>query len=429
MNQAHICINDTSIKEVHGTESGFSKPFGKFEVFSILLNDKNTKTIHIPDGTTIIEESLRFASPEFRSQTIPLECVTIPASVTRIKDSAFSCCSELKSVIFRGIDDNSPKAEDGEIGNGAFALCAISGTLHIPGRFKRIGKSAFSSNSFETVVLQEGTTHIESYVFDHCKLLKRVYIPRSVVSIKDSAFIRIQCDIYGFEGSYAQQFAAKRGMRFVKVVDADWPVAEPKGVTIPKIVESQYDRGTIRIPDGTINVDKFTFFRIKNELQKLIIPPSVNKIGISTFAGCERLESVIFLDNGENDVGADECEIDMLAFSGCGISGTLFIPGRFKSIGSNAFEETQLETVVFQEGVADIGSEAFLNCKSLKRAYIPRSVKEIQILYGSFDGCKCTIFGFKGSYAEQYVKQLVQLEKEECPIDFVAIDDTDWPEA
>ncbi len=392
-----------------------SKSFGKIEIFNVLLNDKNVKRIRIPDGTTNIDKSVCFRMTELQS-------VAIPASVQQIGESAFMGCSKLESVIFMDADESSPEAAVAEIAGYAFT-CSITGTLNIPGRFKRIGRYAFSGNPFETVVLREGVTHIESYSFSDCKSLKQVFIPRSVAKIKDSAFARSKCAIYGVDGSYAHQFAAKRGMKFVAIDDVDWPAVEPVTVTIPPV--EFHGRGTIRIPDGTISIeDEFIF--INEEIQKLIIPSSLKRIGVMAFDNSQRLESVIFLDDDVTYTETDECEIGLSAFSDSGVCGKIIIPGRFKRIRSSAFKKTRLETVVLQEGVTYIDRDAFGHCHSLKRVYIPRSVKEMD---WAFEECQCTIFAFEGSYTEQWVKELKEELGEECLIDFVAIDDADWPEA
>ena len=65
-----------------------------------------------------------------------------------------------------------------------------------------------------------------------------------------------------------------------------------------------------------------------------------------------------------------------MAFNDCGAE-TVTIPGSVKKIPSEAFWFAYAQNVVIEEGVEEIGEEAFYYNDQLKSVTIPRSVKKI----------------------------------------------------
>ena len=141
-----------------------------------------------------------------------------------------------------------------------------------------------------------------------------------------------------------------------------------------------------------------------------------------SFTNCESLKNVNF--NG------DVKEIESLSFSGCSSLETLVIPDNIadRGIAYGAFSGcTSLKSINIPDNITAIQRYAFSNCISLKQLVLSKNIKSIEwgafenctllekiIIYdkveyiadNAFEGCdKLTIYGIKGSYAEQYANE------------------------
>ncbi len=103
------------------------------------------------------------------------------------------------------------------------------GTLHIKGKGAMKDYTETSAipwysqkTSITDIVVDNGITHIGSMSFYGCVQASRIDIAESVTSIGEKAFYR--CDdiaIYGFEGSYAEEYAKLNAIRFVNMRPLD----------------------------------------------------------------------------------------------------------------------------------------------------------------------------------------------------------------
>lgn len=157
-----------------------------------------------------------------------ISSVSLPNSLYRICEYAFSNCRNLKKISIpervKHIEAYAFRAsamEDIElgsietIGKGAFENSRVE-CLKIPGTVKviEIGMFEFCSELKE-VWLEKGVNRIEKDAFYGCDSLTKVYIPSSVVEINDDAFEDRNVKIYGVANSYANQYANRKGISFV----------------------------------------------------------------------------------------------------------------------------------------------------------------------------------------------------------------------
>ena len=111
------------------------------------------------------------------------------------------------------------------------------------------------------------------------------------------------------------------------------------------------------------------------------IPDTVEKIGTSAFKECRLMESVTIPDS-VNLIGGN-------AFSYAGLK-SVTIPGSVKLIGGYWSDEEQfivdiapfqfcenLETVILEEGVEELGYAAFWDCRAIKNVVLPNSLKTV----------------------------------------------------
>ena len=107
--------------------------------------------------------------------------VTIPDSVTSIRDSAFLFCSQLTNISI----PNSVTA----IGSFAFDGCTKLESITLPSSLSTIQSYAFyNCGNLKTIRIPVSVTSIENDAFAGCSQLTTIHIPVSVTSIEDDAF-------------------------------------------------------------------------------------------------------------------------------------------------------------------------------------------------------------------------------------------------
>ena len=157
-------------------------------------------------------------------------------------------------------------------------------------------------------------------------------------------------------------------------------------VTLPSTVKSIgylafYKIGAVEnfvIPEGCVTIDEkaFKYAQIKT----LVIPTSVENIGVECFFECKSLTDVVC---GASVIGkqafknctvlesltlANTVEIGEQAFHSCGPANVV-IPNGCTIVNSYAFKNSQIVSVTVPSSVETIGRESFYGCKSLKEIY------------------------------------------------------------
>lgn len=219
--------------------------------------------------------------------------ITIPNSVTSIGKYAFRYCDSLKSVI---IPDSVLSIEI-----GAFNQC----------------------EGLENITIGKGVTNIGYGAFDHCESLERVYISDIVA----------WCNIKHGENEYFYN----SGSNPLYYAD-DFYL---NGELVTDLV----------IPDSVTSIENYAFYGCCN-IENVIIPASVTKIGKGAFCGRESrngYEDILFVGcNSPESITIEnpECEIfDSIDT----ISHTATIYGYSNSIAQAYAEKYNMEFVALDE--------------------------------------------------------------------------------
>ena len=105
----------------------------------------------------------------------------IPEKVTKIENSAFAYCNNLKSITFSNTITN--------IGVGAFVYCENLTSVTIPGNVTTIKESAFQNcSNLTNIIIFKGVKEIHRLAFTQCLRLRNVVIPDTVTYIGAGAF-------------------------------------------------------------------------------------------------------------------------------------------------------------------------------------------------------------------------------------------------
>ena len=199
--------------------------------------------------------------------------LTLPNTVTCIRDYAFSDCSSLTSVT-------------------------------IPNSVTSIGGFAFDGCSgLTSVTIPNSVTSIGDYAFSDCSGLTSVTIPNSVTSIGEYAFYRCS------------------GLTSVEIPNSMTAIA-------PHTFENCGSLTSLTIPNSVTSIGEYAFVCCSG-LISVTIGNSVMSIGECAFLGCSGLTSINIPDS--------VTEIGKWAFEGCSGLTSVTIPNSVTSIGEDAF--------------------------------------------------------------------------------------------
>lgn len=112
-----------------------------------------------------------------------------------------------------------------EIGEGAFSGASSLGKINLSDtQIAAVEPYTFSGTALTEVTLPSYCTAVKDFAFRNCASLERVYVPRTVTQIGESAFSG--CDkltLVGEEGSYAAAYAAEKGIPFLAIENTLYP--------------------------------------------------------------------------------------------------------------------------------------------------------------------------------------------------------------
>ena len=162
-------------------------------------------------------------------------------------------------------------------------------------------------------------------------------------------------------------------------------------ITASAETTSDYEYSVLK--DGTVMITKCLS---KDKLVDLVIPTVLDgkKVtGINfgkpgPFAESQNLKSVIFPE-GITEVGS-------MAFASCKKLESVYIPSTVKTVSAYLFAGcSSINSLVLSEGIEKIQDVAFLGCSDLKKVIIPKSVKSIGLLSLGYSGLDVKTSGFK----------------------------------
>ncbi|MGN0634760.1 MAG: leucine-rich repeat protein [Acutalibacteraceae bacterium] len=286
--------------------------------------------------------------------------ISLPDSITEIKDSAFIHCYQLESVIIPdGVEI---------IGESAFYGCDSLTEVTIPSSVEIIAYNAFCDCShLSELSIAKGVKEIGNYAFQFCYSLTEVTIPSSVKTI----------GYYAFQGC-----SSLKNVFFFESVSEEF-----------------------------LSIEEYAFS--ETAIRKIYIPLRVTNIGNACFYACYDLETVEF------DSGCQIEEIGDYAFKDCtsltGVNFEEYYYHSLKTFGQYAFWGcSSLEELTVPEGVEEIGDYAFGICSSLKTLTMPESVSYLgeNILYST--ECKVSTENAYVLYCLGYDTDLTADENDPC---------------
>ena len=429
------CRNLTSVKISSSvTNIGWYALSFCNKLTEINVDENNTNYSSVNGVLYNKAQTMLICYPEGKTET----SFTILASVTSIKDGAFSGCSYLTAIT---ADENNeyyssvngvlynkdqtmivyvPSVVSGNfvipsnvsvIGNNAFAWCTKITNVTIQEGVTTISSNAFSGcSSLKSITIPDGVTSIGSYAFNQCSKLSRIILPASLKNISIGAFQKCsQLDSVYYLGTdeqwaeitigsnndplinagYARTYTYN-GFIYANITVSDTPsciilgyVGDESEVVVPETIN---DVWVSRIVEGTFKGEQFT---------KITIPAGLDYLGWNAIYDCPNLTEIA--------VSGEGCYFvvdNMLLYKGprVGDDGVRLVYVPDGTTGD----------VIVPDVVTDIGADSFDNCVGVTSVYIPSSVTSSSEFGGSgsydsaFTNCTnlTTIYGYAGSCAE-----------------------------
>lgn len=240
-----------------------------------------------------------------------------------------------------------------EVVNNRVEITGYNGdstTLYIPETLEdmpvvRISETAFTRcTSLTNVILPNGIENIGDYAFLRCTNMTNITIPSKVEVISSSAFSNCSSlsTIYGFTGTYAEEYALANGYVFVSL-NAEDP--------------SNFDYETVG--------DSIQIIGYNGEADNLIIPTTIDgkyvtRIDETAFTRCTTIESVVLPNHLE--------EIGDYAFTRCTIMESITIPASVTSIGNNVFNNCYSLSVIY--GYLDTAAQEYAENNGVEFIYL-----------------------------------------------------------
>lgn len=291
-----------------------------------------------------------------------LSSVYIPGNVSDIGTSAFSGCTALSKIEF------SDNVSLNSLPDGVFSSCPIS-AITIPASVATINTTAFSGcKSLTTVDFKDGCllTTMGNY-WNDCPL-KSVRIPANVTTITAEAF---------YNKTTLENVLFEDGSKCTEIQGESRPIR--------RISRYSFNAQVLEIVNGAF---------CNTSIKEIIIPASVEKIGPSVFRNCSKLETVSFENNSKltaiSDTGIKYFEGIPLTindkmpdyggtFSNCSSLKSIVLPKNLEVIGDEAFANSGLTSVEFENGsiLKTIEAFAFAHCGYLQSISIPQTVQTI----------------------------------------------------
>ena len=351
------------------------------------------------------------------------------------------------SPVYNNSDVKKIVIEDGvtSIGNSAFDSCRNLTSVTIPDSVTSIGKDAFEAcNSLSSITLSNNITSIGDAAFYDCSNLKSITIPDSVTSIESAVFynctslktISLSCKSSLKKSDFGDQSDLVSASHTLKKTEAKaatcsedgnkeyWTceycgkyfLSDDANPETAKAVEQsecmipaiQHKNATTRgaleptetapgysgdryCPDCDKVVEKgYTYWIEDNLTWKLYEDGTLNISGTGAMKnyGYSNNRSPVFWNTDVTSIVIEEgvTSIGNNAFYDCTSLTSVTIPGNVESIGESAFYYCDnLTDVTLQDGVKSIGDAAFIWCNNLTNIVLPNSVTSIG--YYAFKDC------------------------------------------
>ena len=350
-----------------------------------------------------------------------LTSIIIPENVTKIKDAAFGECTHLSSIIIpMGVN---------EIRMRTFAGCTNLSSVTITGNLRKIGRDAFlGCNHLTKIYVPKGTKDKFEKLYIHLPknaIVEFEEMTSDKMSKEDlektwedecgGIYSQNRKVVYGIRSLYKSEYEINAGTEVIdneafNDLGNEMDYSYLDKIIIPssvktigyapfnkylskiicyssyfevdnktlytkdkkRLIQCHADSEEFSIPDSVEYIDNFAFYGCKSK--RIIIPASVNRIGINPFVEINREDykfEVISLSPKFYVKNQSLYDNNLRLISYWGKDETISIDDGVKEIGEYAFFLSELKTINLPDSINSIGDCAFGWCFSLKQVLVP----------------------------------------------------------
>lgn len=387
-----LCVNLTSITIPEGvTTIGEDAFFECYNLESITLPNSLTTignnafaycnsltSVTLPENLTEIKDCMFLSCYNLASVTIPngitvigawafegcgsLTSIKLPVSLNTIEEGAFNGCDGLTSIVI-------PECVT-TIGDTAFAYCDTLTSITLPDNLTTIGDSAFEyCESLESITIPKNVTALGKEVFGSCSSLKEINVASSnstYTSVDGVVFTKAKDTLVCYPaGKEVERYYIPQGVKTIAGGAFTWRTGDLLSIVLPEGLE--------RIEEGAFGTRFYYVY----------IPETVTYIGEynnSPMAYYGKSGSYAEEYAAEHDITfytdamPDVYVTPAKEFEYVIVDGECTIESFYDEDTTAVFIPDTIEGVP----VTAIGSQAFYECLSLWRIYIPKTVTSIE---------------------------------------------------
>ena len=180
-NPCGVCGYTSGGNAVEGNDSQglLFSPINSNTAYSVSKGTATATTIVIPATFNELPVTT-IAVDGFRNYPTDLTSITIPASVTTIRDTAFRSLTNLANVTF------AAGSQLETIGVEAFRGCSNLSSITLPANLKTINGDAFYSTNLSSITIPTSVTTINGSVFVACNNLTEIIVDASNANYSSS---------------------------------------------------------------------------------------------------------------------------------------------------------------------------------------------------------------------------------------------------
>ncbi len=223
-----------------------------------------------------------------------------------------------------------------------------TGTFTIPATVTRLGDSAFLRSKYESFVFAPGTADLvcEKQVFAGASM-RAFEIPARMVEMGGSFFQDAAkltsltfadrtkpLTAHKIEGAAAGFHLAGTAVTSLNIPGSVGAVPDGMANNVPL--------RSLTLGEGITSIEPYAFYG--TALESVTFPKSLESIGASAFQGSSVLTEIIFEKGGSADL-----TIGAWSFQACGIT-SLEVPARTVSLGAACFAGNKIKTLTFETG-------------------------------------------------------------------------------
>ena len=287
---------------------------------------------------------------------------------------------------------------------GAFINCDSLVSVTLPDGLLTVGDSAFQGcDQLAEVVFPDSVTEIGHKAFLECRVLGGYTLPAGLESIGNAAFMYSAAEevIIPDKVTRIGSDAFRESPSLKRVVLGEcvneWTTSWGSNAAFmdcPLLAE-------LEVKNGVSSIGPNAFMDCAS-LVEIELPASSISVGASAFKNCWSLKRAVIYRGTVCENAFENCaalesvslrkvtEIGREAFLNCRNLSDAELPRTLLALGNYCFKGTALQSVVIPDSTTDIGAYAFQDCSQLRSVYIGNNVSTWVTSWGSNSAfCNC----------------------------------------